>query len=257
MSRRIYPFILMLVAFPAAHGPAGRAAAAPLSKLAEVKAIDVGDTPDEIPGAIGVGDFNHDGIPDIAEAIAGDSPDEFALMTRIGQSDGSFRNGAASGMIDGHPSALVVGDFNRDGNLDVVVGLTNGAMLEFLGDGKGNLRAPGNVAELGRIASVAVGHFTHNGNLDLVVSDFGSNSAVILLGSGSGSFQRAWSFQLPRRGRAFHIATADFNRDGITDLIVASDEDDDYEVMLGNGNGTFTYAPQLSRVRDPNSYCPS
>jgi hypothetical protein len=28
-------------------------------------------------------------------------------------------------------------------------------------------------------------------------------------------------------------------------------------VMLGNGNGTFTYAPALSHLRDPNSYCPT
>ena len=35
------------------------------------------------------------------------------------------------------------------------------------------------------------------------------------------------------------------------------DDNADYEVMLGNGNGTFTYAPQLSHLRDPYTYCPS
>jgi len=26
-------------------------------------------------------------------------------------------------------------------------------------------------------------------------------------------------------------------------------------VMLGNGNGTFTYAPELSKLKDPNAHC--
>ncbi len=250
----------VVVAAVAAFALSGWAAAvAPDGGGAAVTATSASDVPEDKPSPIGVGDFNRDGIPDIAEATTPGDEDSgrYILRVRLGQVNGTFRDGPSLALAGGRPEALVVGDFNRDGNLDVIVGSAGGAMLEFLGDGKGNLRANGNVAELGRIASVAVGHFTHDGNLDLVVSDFGSNSAVILLGSGSGSFQRAWSFQLPRRGRAFHIATADFNKDGITDLIVASDEDDDYEVMLGNGNGTFTYAPQLSRVRDPNSYCPS
>lgn len=53
------------------------------------------------------------------------------------------------------------------------------------------------------------------------------------------------------------IATGDFNRDGIADLVITSEADNNYEVMPGNGNGTFTYAPELSHIRDPNSYCPS
>jgi VCBS repeat protein len=62
---------------------------------------------------------------------------------------------------------------------------------------------------------------------------------------------------LPRRGTEFHVATADFNGDGIADLVITNEDDNNYEVMLGNGNGTFTYAPELSHLKDPYSYCPS
>jgi hypothetical protein len=105
--------------------------------------------------------------------------------------------------------------------------------------------------------SIAVGRFTHDGNLDLVVSDLESNSAAVLLGTGDGSFRHTWSFSLPQRGKEFHIATADFNKDGVADLVITSDDDGNYEVMLGNGNGTFTYEPRLSHLKDPNSYCPT
>ena len=41
------------------------------------------------------------------------------------------------------------------------------------------------------------------------------------------------------------------------DLAVTYGDDDGYtfEVMLGDGNGTFTFAPKLSFVKDPNAHC--
>lgn len=215
------------------------------------------DTPDESPLVVATGDFNRDGIPDIVEASSSDDSGTHSLTVLLGQRDGTFRTAGSPIPIAADPRALVVGDFNGDGNPDVILGESNGTLRQFLGDGKGDLVDAGNIAILGSVASMAIGHFTRDGHLDLVVSDYRSNSAIILLGSGNGSFERTWAFQLPRKGREFTIATADVNRDGITDLVIASDDDEDYEVMLGNGNGTFTYAPALSHVRDPNSYCPS
>lgn len=217
------------------------------------------DIPDEPSVVIGTGDFNRDGIADMVVATSPDGKESghHFLTVLLGRSDGSFRSVASYNLAGSDPRALVVGDFNGDGNSDVIVGDGHGMVQEFLGDGKGNLADVGKIATLGSVASIAVGHFTHDGKLDLVVSDFDSNSAVILLGAGDGSFRRTWSFQLPRKGRQFHVATADFNKDGIDDLVITSDDDDNYEVMLGTGNGTFTYAPELSHLRDPNSYCPS
>jgi hypothetical protein len=217
------------------------------------------DIPEAPSDVIGTGDFNGDGIADMVEATSLDGHDSkrHLLTVLLGQADGTFTGVASRNVIGSDPRALVVGDFNGDGKLDVIVGDSDGVLLEFLGDGKGNMVNAGNIATLGSVASLAIGHFTRDGNLDLVVSDFHSDSGVILLGAGNGSFRHAWSFQLPRKGTEFRIATADFNRDGIDDLVIKKEDDDDYEVMLGNGNGTFTFTPEFSHLRDPNSYCPS
>jgi hypothetical protein len=220
--------------------------------------IGSSDIPDEASMVIATGDFNGDGIADLVEAAPPDADlGQYSLIVLLGTTGGTFRLVASHNLIGRDPRALVVGDFNGDGNPDVIVGDSDGTLLEFLGDGNGNLLRRGEIASVGSVVSIAAGHFTHDSNLDLVVSDVGSNTAAILLGAGDGSFRQAWSFQLPLKGKEFHIATADFNKDGISDLVITSEDDGNYEVMLGNGNGTFTYAPKLSHLRDPYSYCPT
>jgi hypothetical protein len=57
------------------------------------------------------------------------------------------------------------------------------------------------------------------------------------------------------QGAIYHLAVADFNGDGIPDLVVTNRDQDSFEVLLGNGNGTFTSEPSLSHLIDPNAHC--
>lgn len=214
---------------------------------------------DEAAPLCATGDFNHDGIADLVEVEkpVNSQAGGAVLTILLGRGDGTFKTSESRYPIGRDPRALVVGDFNGDGHADVMVGDGDGTLREFLGDGRGNLAEGRSVAQVGSVVSIAVGHFTHNGELDIAVSDVSSNSAIIFLGGGDGSFRRAWSFQLPQKGDEFHLVTADFNGDGISDLVITKEDDDNYEVMLGNGNGTFTYAPKLSFLKDPQSYCPT
>lgn len=224
------------------------------------EAAGASETPFQEAAALTVmGDFNRDGIADVAEVTlhAGGPSGQYVLTVLLGQKDGSFKKEAASPMLGRDPQSIVVGDFNGDGNPDLIVGDGDGTLLELLGDGTGNLAPAGVVARLGSVVSIAMGDFNRDGHLDLAVSDARANAVTILLGAGNGSFRPSWSFPLPMRGIDFHLAAADFNGDGIPDLAITNNSEDTFEVMLGNGNGTFTYAPLLSNVKDPNSYCPT
>jgi len=215
------------------------------------------DDPEESPALVVTEDFNHDGIADFARTSApadGNSAPS-VLIVMLGQRDGTFLPVASTPSVGFDPKTLAVGDFNHDGNPDLIVGDADGSLIVLLGDGKGNLIPTPNGIRLASVASIAVGDFNKDGILDMVVSDPHSNTATVLLGTGDGSFRSAWSFKLPMQGAIFHLSVADFNGDGIPDLVVTSDDRDSFEVMLGNGNGTFTRAPELSHLKDPNAHC--
>src|SRR5580704_17689344 len=102
--------------------------------------------------------------------------------------------------------------------------------------------------------SVAVGDFNGDGNADLAIvnecseNNCNSGTVSVLLGNGDGTFQAAKSFSSGGY-EAFAVATADVNKDGKADLIVANGCQSTSQcangvvgVLLGNGDGTFQSA---------------
>jgi WD40 repeat protein len=217
------------------------------------------DAPDSASRLLVMRDFNRDGIVDMAEATspAEGSSGTGLLTISLGQANGSFRQMALKTVLGHNPQSIVAGDFNKDGIEDLIVGDDDGTLLLFLGDGTGKLVAAGAIAHLDSVVSIAVADFNHDGIPDLAVSDWRASSVKVLLGVGDGSFRSGWPFPLRLAGTTPHLTAADFNDDGIPDLAVVYEDDDGdtFDVMLGNGTGSFTHSAALSLVRDPNSHC--
>ena len=197
-------------------------------------------------------DFNRDGIADIASVAANGR-----LTVRLGRSDGTFLETASMPVSERKPRALIADDFNRDNIPDLLIGNEDGTVMLFLSDGTGRFAPGRTIAHLESVTSIAVADFNKDGIADIAVSDRRASNVTVYFGSGNGSFDHTWSFPLRVRGAAPQITTADFNDDGIPDLVVVYGDDDEptFDVMLGNGNGTFTIAPERGFSRSPNSHC--
>jgi hypothetical protein len=189
-----------------------------------------------VPFDLALGDFNHDGILDIivATGLPGQGGD---LNLLLGNSDGTFKSAAQIPFTGA--SQVVVGDFNRDGNLDFIVaqGSFTGLTL-FLGKGDGTFQPP--ISFLGGGGSMLVTDLNNDRKLDLIVGAqrgnvFGLN---VMLGNGDGTFQNAVFTPLPLHNPPF-MAAEDFNRDGNMDLVASSFADSTMTLVLGNGKGGF------------------
>lgn len=204
------------------------------------------------PRAAGVGDFNGDGIPDLAIAI-GSPLDRITIL--LGKGDGTFKAGGNfNAGLD--PDSLVVADFNGDGELDLAVANSNqtsttdfGNMTVLLGKGDGTFSAPAPYDAGVRPFAIAAGDFNGDGVLDLAVSASGDAAtqqpptAAIFLGQGDGTFQPAQYMVIAENrvtGPAGSIAAADLNGDGNLDLVMTASNS--IVILTGAGDGTFQQA---------------
>jgi hypothetical protein len=196
-----------------------------------------------------VGDFNNDGVPDLL-VVAQGVGDILAFGVLPNSSRVSVLLSGPGGfstpiLSPAKASALTgtLGDFNKDGNLDVVtVSLDSQDISLMLGNGDGSFRSPTSfrnpfipflrTSVYGRTAD-----FNSDGNLDIAVLKSGDSNISIMLGDGKGSFGAATKFTTGNT--AEDLVVGDLNSDKILDVATNSFETNTISILLGNGAGSF------------------
>jgi hypothetical protein len=191
--------------------------------------------------SIAIGDFNNDGLLDIA--LTDNSQQNVVFF--LGSGDGKFTQETATLTTPSQAHGIVVADFNGDGFDDVAYAVTSStSSLSDLylasGDGTGTFQQP--------TAAVAtqIGEFLTAGDtnaddfpdvISTTITDPGGgnigSSLFVLLGNGHGAFQeKTYTSDIPSDP---HLA--DVNGDGIPDIIAGGSFG--ALVYQGIGDGTF------------------
>jgi hypothetical protein len=197
------------------------------------------------------GDFNGDGIADLATANTGRS-----VSVLLGNGNGTFqpaRNTTTSYYIS-LQNALAVGDFDRDGKLDLATSALDPAGVGvnvLLGRGDGtfaNASAPGGGWWS---SSIATGDMNGDGKLDLVATAAdpfnGTTYVDVLPGNGDGTFSNTFDWG-DGPAESYSLALADLDRDNNLDLVLGGNFTT--AVLLGAGDGTVRDYRDLGLVAE-------
>ena len=189
------------------------------------------------------GDFDGDGKLDLATA----NQTEHTVSVLLGNGDGTFQPHvdyaavpAAAATKD--VAGVALGDFNRDGKLDLAVANpSNNTVSVLIGNGDGTFQAPVSYATGNHPINFGVADLNGDGILDLAVANLNDRTVSILLGNGDGTFKPQVSY--PTTGGALigptAVATGDFNGDGKVDLAITNNGDNSVSILPGNGDGWY------------------
>lgn len=235
------------------------------------------------PAALAIGDVNKDGFSDLA--VAGTSGSDGVVTILLGNADGTFQVGvnwitASSSCTETcfAPTAVVIGDFNGDGKLDLAVNDGGvGGIFVLLGNGDGTFQTPplhsANAAGPPNAQNTLVaGDWNGDGKLDLAESVLSRDPALadtelfIYLGNGDATFPFPLTLGGPSWNASFgsanSIVAADVNGDGFPDLILSTNSGfvnsfpgDAVTVVLNCGlrcsSTNFTVSPATSSFNQP------
>ena len=213
------------------------------------------------PNDLAIGDFNEDGVPDLAFA----NHDTQYLTVLIGDGSGRFSPAAGSPVavrVRPHPHGIAATDLNGDGHLDLVTDSWGTDQVAIVhGDGHGRFDSPGILVAVGRhpYQRARAADVNGDGDADIVTSNLDGHDLTVLLADGKGAFHQPPGSPFAAGDGPFGLALGDVNGDGHVDAVVVnspgstSDQAgiDGVTLLLGDGRGEFRKTAQSPFPTDP------
>ncbi len=207
------------------------------------------------PFLIASGDFNGDGVPDVAvgtdyPGTDGEAGQVSVLLGNVETVDTphglpkeeftGFTPAPGSPIYTSTaPSAVVTGDFNGDSHEDIaVLSSMGGGLIIYLGNGHGDFTvAPG--PAIGVTGLLAVGKFTTGKPDEIAAVDGDTVSVIGENGSGQFATLKTSTVNIPDSQDEAGVAAGTFTSNANVDLAVLDGATANVEELLGGGGGGF------------------
>lgn len=189
---------------------------------------------------LALGDLDGDDNLDVVAT----NPQDHSVTVFLGQASGVLQPGTtlSVGIVGAsEPFSAAIGDFDGNGDDDLAIADNrSGTIIVRLGNGDGTFQAEAAYAIGGGSSFIlTTGDVNVDGNLDLLCANRGSGNVSVLLGRGDGTFKRTILASTGEATGPYAIALADFNRDGVPDVVTANYLTSTASILIGNGDGSF------------------
>jgi len=205
---------------------------------------------------VALGDFNGDGVDDIAMSMF--SAPSGGITVFLSNGTGGF-NGPFDYASRPGPEGIITVDVNADSKVDLVVanygvGGSENSISVFLGNGNGTFQAKVDYGTVSGPIGVAAADFNGDSKIDVATCSQ-SGIVSILPGDGSGAFGAPTNY--PVGFVLLGLNVADLNGDGKPDLVTSDLAEhgppDKLQVLMNNGNGTFTKQDSVLTASNVNT----
>lgn len=193
------------------------------------------------PTGMAAADFNGDGSIDLA-AVNSILP---RLAISLNNGDGTFLPTTFTTIPVGQAHQVATGDFNEDGNVDLVTHTEQGFMI-FNGNGSGvftqGVTIPSSSIGSGGNRTITVNDFNGDGHDDIAGTFTTNDELTIVYGNGNSTFSAA--LQLDGGAYPRYITSGDVNNDGRADIAVCCNLGNEARIFISTSNNNFQ-SPQI------------